>query len=322
MRSLRFDSRAEDDRLDAHFEWVLVLLHAQRLDGWSASRRAARGATLERLADYRRRRRFPRNTTRRDRMVPTFIDVHGTTCAVADLLLSTGRHDVVEEIRRTMNLSTVAEMHVPALPGWAAKSGLTVAEVGLIQPDYNCAPGVCEYEPGLPCSFLPLPDGTECGWAFCGKSICIDGACIQQPEPDGTECEVSSCGNSACLGGACVQQPEPDGMECSWNDGCVTATCHAGVCSLLEHVCADDDGDTRDVCDADTHTCRHFYPLDASGGSGCALSPRQDGEQVTSSAAPLLAAVFLLGLIARRSRRPPMKRSRGASRAIPRERAP
>jgi hypothetical protein len=322
MGSFRFDSRAEDDRLDAHFEWVLMLLQAQRLDGLSARRRAARSATLARVAAYKRRRRFPRNTTHRDRMVPTFVDVYGTTCAVADLLLSTGRHDLVEEIHRTMTLSAVAEMHVPALPTWAAESGLTMAEVELIQPDYDCAPDVCEtHAGGHPCNFTLAPDGTECAWSPCGDSTCLEGACIQQPKADGTECGSSLCGNSTCLGGACVQQVEPDGTECGFTEGCVNATCHSGECNGLEHVCSDDDRDTKDVCDPHTHTCQHFHPLDASGGTGCALRPHQDSEQITSSAAPLLAAVFLLGLIARRSRRRPVKGSRASSRSIARDRA-
>ena len=50
----------ERDRVSAHFAWVLAVLEAQTHEGWSAAKRGARRRTLDALAGYAARGRFPR----------------------------------------------------------------------------------------------------------------------------------------------------------------------------------------------------------------------------------------------------------------------
>ena len=129
-------AREEDERIEAHFDWVLLLLRAQPLDGWSELRKAARARTLKLLEEYARRGKFPRNRMRRDRMVPAFIDELGTTCAVAQLMIETGASDLAGRIHRTMNFAYVAEMTSDELLASVERAGLTPSEAALIQPDY------------------------------------------------------------------------------------------------------------------------------------------------------------------------------------------
>ncbi len=256
MNGPLFASEREHDRLDAHFDWVLTLLRAQRVEEWPAERRAARAQTLGRLERYKALGRFPRNTARRDRMAPAFIDLDGTTCAVAHLLLTSGRSEFAAALHREMNLAYVAEMPAGELAAWAHEAGLTVEEVQLIQPDY-----------------CPQP-----------QNPCMIGG---------------SCGPAGCQCPAWTQRP--DGSECDFSGGgCVTALCNAGLCEPLDHPCDDGDALTTDVCRADG--CAH-EPVsaeeDETGGCAVITEPLDPS---TGSAAPLLAALFLLGLVARRAR--------------------
>lgn len=183
--------RAEDERLQAHFEWVLTLLRAQPVEGWPAERLARRERTLSLIETYARIGRFPRNRVRSDCMVPVFYDEEGTACAVAFLMENTGAHALASTIHASTNLAFVMEMTREALIEWAEEAGLTLSEAALVQPSYcGPAPDDCHRieggcPPGTPgncaCVEVQLDDFYPCYISYsmgqCGSGRCIAGVC-------------------------------------------------------------------------------------------------------------------------------------------------
>lgn len=128
---------AEIRRIRAHFDSVLVELEARDLGGLTGDQRDARSRLIATLVAYRDRGAFPRNY---DFAAPTpyFIDRKtGILCAVAHLLESTGRRDIVDRVAAADN-----NVWVPALAGdtaferWLDVNGITLAEAARIQVPY------------------------------------------------------------------------------------------------------------------------------------------------------------------------------------------
>jgi hypothetical protein len=90
------------------------------------------------LAAYRDRGVFPHNYDFPDAAMPYFIDRKtGTLCAVAHLLESTGRRDIVDRVARMNNNVWVAELASDtALATWLDRQGITLAEAARIQVPY------------------------------------------------------------------------------------------------------------------------------------------------------------------------------------------
>jgi hypothetical protein len=134
------DSRAvEVRRIRAHFDSVLAELPARDLSALTAEQRSRRAALVATLRAYRDRGAFPHNYDFPGRQVPYFVDRGtGVLCAVAHLLASSGRRDIVDRVARTDN-----NVWVPALAGdtaftsWLAASGLTLDEAARIQVPYE-----------------------------------------------------------------------------------------------------------------------------------------------------------------------------------------
>ncbi len=140
--------RAEVRRIRAHFDSVLAELPARDVSALGAERRARRAALVATLRAYRDRGVFPHNYDF-DAPTPYFVDRKtGTLCAVAHLLESTGRRDIVDRVARADNNVWVAELASDtALAGWLDAHGLTLAEAARIQVPYvedgeQVAPGV------------------------------------------------------------------------------------------------------------------------------------------------------------------------------------
>jgi hypothetical protein len=133
----RSAERAEIARIRAHFDSVLVELGQRDVSTLSASQREARSSLTRTLQAYRDRSVFPHNY---DFAAPTpyFIDRKtGTLCAVAHLLESTGRRDIVDRVARANNNVWVAELEGDAeLTPWLDAHGLTLAEAARIQVPY------------------------------------------------------------------------------------------------------------------------------------------------------------------------------------------
>jgi hypothetical protein len=145
------DRPGEVPRLRAHFDSVLGELRAADLSSLSASQRSARAELVERLERYSAAGRFPHNHQRPGQRVPVFRDEHGTLCAMAYLIASTGRTDIVNRVAAGDNLGYIPELaRDAALRAWLDSAGLTVAEAARIQPQYEGGPCLCPTPDPLP----------------------------------------------------------------------------------------------------------------------------------------------------------------------------
>lgn len=129
---------AEVARIRGHFDSVLVELPARDLTALTPAQRGRRAAALATLRAYRTRGDFPHNYDFPGQAVPYFVDRGtGTLCAVAHLLATSGRRDIVDRVARTDN-----NVWVTALAGdtafthWLDANGLTLAEAARIQVPY------------------------------------------------------------------------------------------------------------------------------------------------------------------------------------------
>ena len=109
-----------------------------------------RALLLAELAEYREQGVFPRNPGFAGPM-PSFIDEHGTRCAMAHLLELGGAGTLVAEIAATRNHAFVAELASdPRVVAWLDAAGLSVEEAARIQPTYcpiSAAECVCSEAP-------------------------------------------------------------------------------------------------------------------------------------------------------------------------------
>ena len=129
--------RVEIARIRAHFDSVLTELRARDVSSLTALQRANRQQLMVTLAAYRDRGVFPHNYDFAEAM-PYFIDRKtGTLCAVAHLLESTGRRDIVDRVAGSNNNVWVAELNADtAVATWLDRNGLTLAEAARIQVPY------------------------------------------------------------------------------------------------------------------------------------------------------------------------------------------
>ena len=130
--------RGEVTRIRAHFDSVLTELRARDVSALSAAQRANRQTLMATLAAYRDRGVFPHNYDFPDEAMPYFVDRKtGTLCAVAHLLETTGRRDIVDRVAKMNNNVWVAELAGDtALATWLDRNGLTLSEAARIQVPY------------------------------------------------------------------------------------------------------------------------------------------------------------------------------------------
>lgn len=128
---------AEVQRIQAHFDSVLVELNASDVSWLTAAQRDHRRALIRTLAAYRNRARFPRNYDF-DAPTPYFVDRQtGVLCAVAHLMESTGRRDIVDRVAAANNNVWVPALRGdPAFEGWLKEHGITLEEAARIQVPY------------------------------------------------------------------------------------------------------------------------------------------------------------------------------------------
>jgi hypothetical protein len=108
----------------------------------SPAQALARGEQIARLHEYRVRGVFPHNHDFPGKVVPYFVDRHGTLCAMAYLIDASGGGDIVRAVSTARNNATVMELAAdptlgPALADWLDHAGLTVQEAQSIQPAYG-----------------------------------------------------------------------------------------------------------------------------------------------------------------------------------------
>jgi len=136
----------ETARIHGHFGSVLTELRAVDVSHMPSDRRANRSALVATLRQYDDRGAFPNNYDFPEQLTPYFVDRKtGVRCAVAHLLQSTGRRDIVDRVARANNNVLVADLAGDtAFTSWLDQQGITLAEAARIQPSYegDGSPGV------------------------------------------------------------------------------------------------------------------------------------------------------------------------------------
>ena len=129
----------EVQRIRAHFDSVLSELRTRDVSALSADRVQRRTALVAVLEGYRNRGVFPHNRHFPGEAVPYFIDrPTGTLCAVAYLLESTGRRDIVDAVAAMDNNVWVNDLAGNReFEGWLDEHGFTLAEAARIQVPYE-----------------------------------------------------------------------------------------------------------------------------------------------------------------------------------------
>ena len=140
-----WSAERETARIRAHFDSVLAELGERSVGGLTSEQRARRATVIAMLRAYRDRGAFPRNYDFPGEATPYFVDREtGVLCAVAHLLESTGRRDIVDRVAAANNNVWVGELAEDAeLEGWLREHGLTLEEAARIQVPYeqdNSAP--------------------------------------------------------------------------------------------------------------------------------------------------------------------------------------
>ncbi|MDQ3995770.1 MAG: hypothetical protein M3303_01995 [Gemmatimonadota bacterium] len=145
--------RGEVARLRAHFDSVLAELSARDVSDLRPSQRVARAQLMRALEAYRDDGVFPHNHDFPAVRMPYFRDEHGTLCAMAHLVASTGRENIVADVVRERNNAYIPDLAEDRrLVAWLDSVGLTVAEAARIQPTYG-GPPVAAVERRNPASY-------------------------------------------------------------------------------------------------------------------------------------------------------------------------
>jgi hypothetical protein len=134
-QGLEQESEHERDRVQSHLRLVEQLLR-ERAVALDDSQRRSRSRGLDALRRYLEAGVFPRNLDRPGR-APVFIDERGVPCAVAHLIIDSGRPDLAEGLRQTQNNRWLDTMVSDELSSWVATSGFSLDELRLIQPSYR-----------------------------------------------------------------------------------------------------------------------------------------------------------------------------------------
>jgi hypothetical protein len=145
---------AERVRVRGHLLFAHDILAAVDTSGWPAERRLARAKNLERLQAYALAGEFPHNDDHADVFRPTFVDDAGTLCAVGALFAADHGRDAAVRVAGEFKYAFVAQIHDGELAAWQQTSGLSTAELGLIQPTYSEPPGRAEERVWLPFGLL------------------------------------------------------------------------------------------------------------------------------------------------------------------------
>ena len=128
----------EVQRIRMHFDSVLSELRMRDISTLSSEQAQRRSALVAVLETYRNRGVFPHNRDFPGEAIPYFIDrPTGTLCAVAHLLESTGRRDIVDAVAAMDNNVWVRELAGNReFEGWLDQHGLTLDEAARIQVPY------------------------------------------------------------------------------------------------------------------------------------------------------------------------------------------
>lgn len=127
----------------AHFDSVLAELQAHDVAELPRNQQVRRTALIGALRAYNTRGQYPKNYDFPDEPTPYFVDRKtGVRCAVAHLLESTGRHDIVQRVAASnINVRVMELAGDTAFISWVEQQGITLAEAARIQPKYEGSQG-------------------------------------------------------------------------------------------------------------------------------------------------------------------------------------
>jgi len=135
----------EGEAIEFEHDWQLVQFHLIHVIGaledadlsdLTASQKNNRKYLIHQLRDYCTTGRFPINTEKLSR-TPVFIDEASTRCAVGHLLDASGHETLTLSLAKTQNLNWVKDIQSTELMGLQKISGLSLAEIKLIQGAYD-----------------------------------------------------------------------------------------------------------------------------------------------------------------------------------------
>jgi hypothetical protein len=122
-------------RITTHLKYVENALRAKEVAYLPEHLKQRRIQMLDFLKEYIDRGLFPKNEQYAKR-VPCFIDDYGTICAVGYLVEKSVGREYAEEINTKYQYNYIKDMDDPFLLDWMSNSGLTLEELGMIQPTY------------------------------------------------------------------------------------------------------------------------------------------------------------------------------------------
>ncbi len=145
-----------------------------------------------------------------DQETPIFVDRRGVPCAVAYLMLKSGREDLVRQVVETNTYVRIGDLREGPVLDWIRSSGLTQEECARIQPAYRKRRGS---------SYAGRPFGIQGGQAVSGGWV-IPGEYLQRPhlaEPNRVWSHLRHVENLLSRGSAFI----PPGVEeePSWDCG-------------------------------------------------------------------------------------------------------
>jgi hypothetical protein len=125
----------EQDLLVFHIQTLQAIFTKRTSNHLNSNQQQARLRHLQVLAQYAQLRDCPRNYYLPYR-IPVFIDDAGRYCAVAYLMLHSGKKDFCEAVQKNSNYIYIRQIENQEFAEWQQNSGLSFDELAWIQPAY------------------------------------------------------------------------------------------------------------------------------------------------------------------------------------------
>jgi hypothetical protein len=136
----------EQDLLVFHIQTLEKIFLGRSLPNLSETQQQARQRNLQVLNQYGHLHDCPRNYYIPHR-IPVFIDEDGRYCAVAYLMLHSGKQEFCEAVQKTTNNIYIRQIDHPTFNEWQQNSGLSLDELAWIQPGYSPAVRMVKWNP-------------------------------------------------------------------------------------------------------------------------------------------------------------------------------
>lgn len=138
--------RNEQDLLAFHIQTLQAIFSKRASIHLTPAQKKARWQNLQTLARYAQLRDCPRNYYVPYR-VPVFIDDEGRYCAVAYLMLHSGKKELCEAVQKNSNYIYIRQIKNQEFAEWQQNSGLSLDELAWIQPAYMPVVKLAKWNP-------------------------------------------------------------------------------------------------------------------------------------------------------------------------------